>query len=210
MRIIEVKNLNFTFENQKIYENLNFTIEKGQKTAITGISGSGKTTLFNILLGFLPIENGEIIIFGKKLNYESIKKIRSKTSWLPQQVDIYYNTVKELFYSPFELKQNKIFKPTIKEIENILNKIDLEISLLDKNINEISGGQKQRLVICSLLLLKKDIFFLDEPTSALDDNSIEKVFDLIYSQKDTTFLFATHNNYWIKKSDLVIEVKSLK
>jgi len=206
MNIIEVTNLNFNFESQKIYENLNFSIQKGQKVALKGISGSGKSTLFNILLGFLPVENASIKMFGENLSSENINEIRSKTSWLPQQVDIHYSTVKELFYSPFELKQNKKFKPTLIEVENIFNKVDLEISLLDKNFNEISGGQKQRIVICSLLLLKKDIFLLDEPTSALDDNSIEKVFELIYSQKDTTFIYATHNNYWIQKSDLIIKV----
>lgn len=201
MKILELKNITFKFKEQILYKNLSFDILKGEKVAITGPSGSGKSTLFNIILGFQDFTEGEIFIFGKKILKENIKSIRSKTCWLPQQVDIHFNTVQELFFAPYELKQNKKIRPSKFDIENIFKNLDLNISLLNKNFNEISGGQKQRIVIASLLLLKKEIYFFDEPTSALDEISIDKFFNLIFSLKNTTFLFATHNPKWIEKAD---------
>ncbi|HKL37761.1 MAG TPA: ATP-binding cassette domain-containing protein, partial [Bacteroidales bacterium] len=79
--------------------------------------------------------------------------------------------------------------------------LGLSESILKKNLDEISGGQKQRLAIASAVLLDKALLILDEPTSSLDGKSIQKAADLIFPQKDLTVLSTSHNKWWIEQSD---------
>jgi ABC-type lipoprotein export system ATPase subunit len=125
---------------------------------------------------------------------------------LPQEVNLQLNTVKELFYIPFQFTVNKNNTPSEDEINSVFNKIDLEIDILTKSINEISGGQKQRIAIASCFLLKKPILILDEPSSALDSKVIELLIDFLFSQKDLTIISSSHNELWINRSDKIINL----
>ncbi|MBT3209575.1 MAG: ATP-binding cassette domain-containing protein [Bacteroidetes bacterium] len=204
--IVQVKNLTIGFDDKIIIENLNFDVNRGEKVSIVGKSGRGKTSLLNALLGFVEIQKGDINILGKNLNIKNIREIRSKISWLPQEVNLQLNTVKELFYIPFQFTVNKNNTPSEDEINSVFNKIDLEIDILTKSINEISGGQKQRIAIASCFLLKKPILILDEPSSALDSKVIELLIDFLFSQKDLTIISSSHNELWINRSDKIINL----
>ncbi|PVX50855.1 ABC transporter family protein [Balneicella halophila] len=102
---------------------------------------------------------------------------------------------------------NKKQKPTKEEVSDILKEFELTEELLSKKVNEISVGQKQRIILASCLLLKKPLLLIDEPTSALDTAIKKKVTDYILSQDELTILAVTHNNYWMDKSDHIVEIK---
>ena len=127
-------------------------------------------------------------------------------AWLPQETALNFKTVNELFFASFEFVLNKNLKPTKQEVSNIFNEFELSKNLLTKKIKEISGGQKQRIILASCLLLKKTLLLIDEPTSALDENIKKKVTDYILSKNNLTVIAATHDKYWIEKSDLVVEL----
>jgi len=201
-----IENLNVSFETQKIFNNFNLHINKGEKVALIGKSGSGKTTLINAINGFIPSYTGEIYVSGIKLSPESINRIRLLTSFLPQNTFIEAENVKELLLAPFNFKINKGNIPSLKKIKTILSIFNLEEDILSKKINEISGGQKQRILTASSLLLNKPIFFADEPTSALDLETKMKITDYIMSDKNLTVIASTHDEYWINKSDRTIEI----
>ncbi len=204
--MITVNELTIKFGKLVILKNISFQIKEGQKVALSGASGAGKSTLLSALMGFVRFQEGEIFVNNKKLNSNNIREIRKTMSWLPQQVDVKFETIKELFFSIFELKINRPKKPQKEEIEKIFDAFNLDINLLDKRIDEVSGGQKQRIVLSSICLLEKPILFLDEPTSALDDKSTKDVIDFLFSNKKLTIVAATHNKIWKEKSDLVIEL----
>lgn len=204
--MININNLNISFKNENIYNDFSLTLLKGEKLAIAGKSGKGKSTLLNLLAGFITDFKGNIVINDIVLNSDNISEIRKLISWLPQETSLNYNTVNELFFSPFNFALNKSKKPTEKEITEIFNVFELEPDLLKKSVKNISGGQKQRILLASCLLLRKPLLLIDEPTSALDGIIKKKVADYILSKKNITVISATHDSYWIEKSDKVINL----
>ncbi|NOZ36384.1 MAG: ATP-binding cassette domain-containing protein [Chlorobi bacterium] len=204
--MIEISHLNLYFSNENIFNNFSLFIKRGEKIALTGESGKGKTTLLNLLAGFIPDYKGIVNVFGKSLNAENVSEIRKDIAWLPQDTSLAVKTVKELFYAPFEFEANKKMKPENNKLTEIFKEFELSEKLLDKKINEISGGQKQRIMLASCFLLKKSLLLIDEPTSALDEKVKKKITDYILNQKNLTVVAATHDDYWIKKSDKIVEL----
>lgn len=204
--MLEISNLKIEFNNEIIFNNFSYSIKKGDKVAVIGKSGKGKSTLLNLLAGFIPDFDGKVKINGMSLNYENISEIRKQIAWLPQETALNFKTVNELFFAPFEFELNKILKPSDKEIKTIFDELELSINLLKKKTKEISGGQKQRIILASCLLLNKPLLLIDEPTSALDEHIKKKVTDYVLGKDYLTVIAATHDDYWIGKSDRVIKL----
>ncbi len=204
--IISVNNISIVYDNKNIISNLSFQLNRGEKVAITGESGRGKTTLLNALTGFVPLTNGEIFWGDKKLEPENITEIRSNIAWLPQETALYFNNISEIIYTPFTFKNNKANYPTTSMINQIFNEFNLSPDIINNEIDEISGGQKQRILLATALLLKKPILIIDEPTSNLDENNKKRITDYVLSQKNLTVIAASHDPYWIEKSDRIISL----
>lgn len=204
--MIEFNKVCFNFEDEILLDSFSKVIQTGKKVAITGASGSGKTTLLNLLLGFLIPSSGKIFYDEIELKAENINKIRQKISYLPQDFNVPFDSVKNMFMSVFNLKTNSKLIPTTSEISEIFNSLGLENQIIDKKLDEISGGQKQRVLLSSILLLKKDFIFLDEPTSALDENSTKLLIKQLHLLKNTTVIAATHDKFFVDSADFVIDL----
>lgn len=199
--MIRVNDLTLKFDGQPLYEGFSLHVDKGEKVTLAGESGTGKTTFIHMLLGFIPPQQGSVSIMGRPLDADNIAYIRANTAYVPQELHIPIGTAEEFFYMPFSFKENRNKKPGSHKTFKILKDLGLSESLLKKNLDEISGGQKQRLAIASALLLDKALLILDEPTSSLDGKSIQKAADLIFPQKDLTVLSTSHNKWWSEQSD---------
>ena len=204
--IVSAKNIQVAYESKVVFNHVSFDIELGQKVAITGESGKGKSTLLNVLAGFVPFQNGEIMLFDKSLSNENIGFIRQQLAWVPQETSLHFDSVKEILEAPFEFKSNVVNKPSSAEISEVFKGLNLSLDLLDKTPSTISGGQRQRILIASSLLLKKPLLIIDEPTSALDEANRKMVTDFILSHKDLTVIASTHDGYWMEQSDIIIEL----
>jgi putative ABC transport system ATP-binding protein len=204
--MIEISQLGLNFNDETIFNDFSFRIKKGEKIVITGESGKGKSTLLNLLAGFIPEYKGQIRIFDKLLSPETVSEIRKNTAWLPQDTISAEKSVNELFFFPFTFALNKKQTPTQKEISEIFSEFHLPDEILLKQTNQISGGQRQRIMLASCLLLKKTLLLVDEPTSALDDRIKQKITDYILGQKDLTVIAASHDSYWISRSDREISL----
>ena len=202
--IIQVKNIKVAYGSQIVIENLSFDIEKGQKVAITGESGKGKSTLLNVMAGFTPFQNGEILMFDKALDETNIGFIRQQMAWLPQETSLQFDSVQEMIYAPFEFAANSSNKPTSEQVNEVFENLSLPLELLQKTPATISGGQRQRILLASSLLLKKPLLITDEPTSALDEVNRQRITDYVLSHKDLTVIASTHDKYWMEKSDKII------
>lgn len=203
--IIDFKNVSLKFDNHVFIKDFNQQIFENEKVVFSGISGSGKTSLLNSILGFIPIHQGEIWVNDLQVNSKNIHEIRKLVSWLPQDLFFDIESCRELVNLPFSFEVNKQFQPTENQFQEMIERLLLPKDILDKKTNEISGGQKQRMVLASLVLLPKPILFLDEPTSALDQKSTEALLEIIHAQKKT-LISSSHDPFWNSKMDKIIQI----
>jgi ABC-type multidrug transport system ATPase subunit len=206
--MVRIEDLYVSFGNEKVISNLSFELSKGEKVAVVGASGSGKTTLLNVLMGFVKPSRGVVTVDGVRVSASTIDSIRRGISWLPQELHLKLDTVRELLFYPFGFKQNRMMQPSDREVEEMLSALLLDNSILDKQLCDISGGQKQRIVIASLILLKRPLLLLDEPTSALDSVSKRAVVDAILGLKHVTVLASSHDSEWNDAMERIVDLNS--
>jgi len=190
MRAVEVKNLYFKYEKDWVLEDINFTLENKEFMAIIGPNGGGKTTLLKILLGFLKPSRGEVKIYGKppKENSHII-------GYVPQHTNFSLDIPITVFDIVLQgrLKKGKFFyskEDKEKSIE-ILNKLKI-YKFKDRKIKDLSGGQRQKVLIARALVSEPKIVMMDEPTSAIDPTGQKEILDLIESL-EITRLVVSHD-----------------
>lgn len=203
--LLNIKNLTVSFDNQRIFQNFNLSISKNEKVAITGSSGRGKSTLLNVIMGFVPYETGEIFYNNYLINKTNIRNIRNNIAWLPQEINSQLS-VKEFIKYSFNFKANRNIAYNDSAIEELLNGFLLDKSILEKSVSQISGGEKQRIVLITSLLLKRNFLLLDEPVSSLDPQAKERVINYIFGLNDLTVLSTSHDTDWIEKCSRIIEI----
>lgn len=215
VNMIQINNASIVFGKDVLFSKLTFNVNKGSMACITGVSGTGKSSLLNAVMGFVPLHEGEIIVDGIILSPSSVDGIRKKIAWVPQELALPVEWVSEMITVPFELKQNR--KKYLIEKENGSFKkrlmdawmvLGLEPELYDKRVSEISGGQRQRMMIATAALLDKDILIADEPTSALDPASVDRIVLFFHHLKASgaTILTVSHDPRFIAGCDTVFKL----
>jgi putative ABC transport system ATP-binding protein len=205
--MFEIQNISKRFSENFVLRNFSFQISRGDKVNITGRSGIGKTTLFRLLLGFEKPDSGTISFEGNVLTDTSVWELRRRIAYVSQDLNIGSGKVQNLFDETMSFRANLKYKEEAAiEIPQLFDYFELQDSLLQKDIETLSGGEKQRAAIVNALLLKRDIFFLDEISSALDKPLRIKVLDYFLLNPDFTVLSISHDNYLPS----VVEIKALK
>ena len=194
-KAIVIKNINHSFKDKKILNNININIEEGEIFGLLGPSGAGKTTLINILTGQLKSSNGKCTIYGidsANMSGEDYKKIgvMMDNCGLYERMSCYDNLK---FYQILDGKN-------VKDIETILNEVGLSHAKKTLVMN-LSKGMRNRLAFARAILRKPKILFLDEPTSGLDPTTVEAIHKMIFDEKKkgTTIFLTTHNMYEAEK-----------
>jgi iron complex transport system ATP-binding protein len=199
MNAIKIKNLDFSYKNNKVLSNINLTIEKNQKWALIGKNGAGKSTLIKIIAGFLKIPNGKLILLDQDISLCSAK-IRSKiVAYVPQNLEIIIPYTVFDFVMLARFRSMGIFGiPSCEDI-NIVNEA-LELCdithVKNRLMNSLSGGEIQRAVLAGAVAQQTPILLLDEPTTFLDPYHQRQFFDAIERIKSTrelTMLMITHD-----------------
>ena len=205
MSILEVKNLEKSFDNLKVLKDISLKAENGEIISIIGSSGSGKSTLLRCLNRLETVDSGEIIVDGdvmvSTVNGKSVyagesvlKEIRMKTGLVFQNFNLFphYNVLRNITEAP-------IFAAGISKEEAEKTALELldKLGLRDKAEAypyQLSGGQSQRVSIARALALKPKILFFDEPTSALDPELTGEVLKVIRSltSLNMTMIIVTH------------------
>lgn len=206
--LFSLSNIKFSYPGEPIFESLELVIRTGEKLVIQGESGSGKTTLFRLLLGFESPDEGKISYRGSVYSQTVIHQVRQEITWLPQDLNLGTGNTSDLIDFIFEFQANKKDKPERQEIIDSFEMIGLDQGNLDSTFSDLSTGQRQRVGLATCLLLDRDVIFLDEPTSALDLESKKKVADLIL-RNGRTIISTSHDPWWVKKCDRIIELKNI-
>ena len=180
---IAISNLSYTYpEGKRVLKEFDCTIRKGEYIGIRGSSGIGKSTLFNLLLGFLKPDGGEIRIDGVLLSAENRKLWHRRIGYVPQGVFILDGTLAEnVALGCCDISKEKV-KRILRQVrlDEWVDELPLGIdTLLGESGARLSGGQKQRVGIARALYKEADILLLDEATSALDTATEGEINEMI-------------------------------
>jgi putative ABC transport system ATP-binding protein len=180
-------------------------------TCIIGESGSGKTTLLKILNNLLTCDRGEVFFKGENINNLDPVELRRNAVMLPQTPLIFPGTIKDNLLIGLRFAE----KPPVSD--NMLKDILMRMKLnkdLEQSAVELSGGEKQRLAICRIMLIDPEAFLFDEPTSALDDSTEEIIMNMLTSfarEYLKTLIIVTHSKETARKyGDIIITLQNGK
>ncbi len=182
---LKVCNLNYSFNDKIVLQDINFTLNNKECLVVQGHNGGGKTTLINCLVKNNVV--GKDKIFYNNVDINSFKKW-DKIGFVPQFVNYGQFPVSVLeFLIAFCNGHNK------KRVIELLKEFEIE-NLKNKNLHNLSGGQKRRVFIVRALLNNPEILILDEPLVAIDIENREKIINILKRlKKSVTMVIITHN-----------------
>jgi ATP-binding cassette, subfamily B, bacterial MsbA len=205
---IEIKNINFRYEDENVLKNFSVTVPKGKTVALVGQSGSGKSTIANLLTRFYDVNEGQITIDNVGIKDMKLESLRGLMGLVTQDSILFNDTIKNNILIG---KPNATDEEVLEALK-IANAHEFVMNLpkgFDTNIgdagNKLSGGQKQRLSIARAVLKNPPIMILDEATSALDTES-EKFVQVALENmmQNRTSIVIAHRLSTIQKADLIV------
>ncbi|MDD2211788.1 MAG: ATP-binding cassette domain-containing protein [Clostridia bacterium] len=192
MVLLKLQNISYQSENKSILKNISLKIDAGDYLSIVGPSGSGKSTFLKLCAHLLSPTEGKIIFKGKDFRQYSPIDLRRKIGYCAQTPCLFGDTVEDNLSFPYLIRKEKV---NLTRVQTLCSDFNLDFALLKKDVQSLSGGEKQRIALLRTLLFLPEIFLLDEVTSALDVTNtllVEKVISSL-NQKGTTVLWVTHN-----------------
>jgi len=211
MKVIEVNNLNFSYDGKiNVLNGVSFSLEKGKYYSIIGRNGSGKSTLAKLLLGLLDSKEGEIKVLDTLLNHKTVNDIRSHMGIVFQNPDNQFigSTVRDDI--AFGLENRKVPSEMMDDIiEKYARKVNM-LEFLDKEPENLSGGQKQRVAIAGAIAMNPEILILDEATAMLDPKGkreIKETLNILRQERpELTIISITHDIEEAFESDEILLV----
>ena len=198
--IFELQNVSFHYDQIPALNNLTMRIEAGQQVALLGANGSGKSTLLRMLDGLCFPASGTLQFEDQPLTQEALQRdefafaFRRRVAFVFQNPDVqlFNPTVfDEVAFGPLQMQW-----PAAEVMERVTRSLEFMriMHLKDRAPYRLSGGEKKRVALASVLVLDPDVLLLDEPTATLDPRSQSQVIDLIQEWRNTskTIITATH------------------
>ncbi len=195
---IRFQNVSYAYRGTNVLDQVNLTIEPGQKVGIIGPSGAGKRTLLRLLDLYIEPTAGRILMDNVDIQTVSLQDVRRNIAWISQQPQLFASSIAE---NMRDGDINRVITPEeiawasqAANVTEFVDKLPLGMdSIAGEGGSSLSGGQRQRISIARALLKNAPIICMDEPTSALDDKSERLVHDSIGSLiQDKTVLLVTH------------------
>jgi len=236
MSILTVKNISHGFGDKVIFDDISFRLLKGEHIAIVGANGEGKSTFMSIITNKLMPDEGQVIWSNKvRVGYldqhavleEGLtirETLRTAFKYL-FDIEAELNQKYELMGSASEDELNKLLEETAElqetidssdfyiidsKIDDIARGVGLADIGLDKKVNELSGGQRTKILLCKLLLEVPDILLLDEPTNYLDEEHISWLKNYLINYENAFILISHDIPFLNEVINLVYHVKDAK
>ena len=189
---IELKSVSKYYDDKKVFENLDFQIERGEKIAFVGPNGSGKSTLAKIISGIIGITKGERIVGHNTI-----------ISYYAQDVADNLNPDLDIIESVDGIAENK----TIGQLRSILGSFLFTGDDVFKKVGVLSGGEKSRVALARILLTKSNLIVLDEPTNHLDISSKNILQKALVDFKGSLVLVSHDVDFLLPIVDKVVEIR---
>ena len=182
--MLHINNACIAFGTEVLFSGLNLNLERGETACIVGQSGCGKTSLLNAVMGFVPLKEGTIKVGDTLLDKSTIDIVRRQIAWIPQELALPFEWVKEMVALPFDLKINRSAPFSEERLYDYFDELGLAA------------------------LLNKPLIVIDEPTSALDAGSTDKVLAFFRRQaeKGAAVLAVSHDKDFASGCHYLIEL----
>lgn len=204
--LFQVMDLAYQVEDKAILKGINLAVTQGEDLVISGPSGSGKSTLLKLLGSLLTPTTGQLIFEGRPIGQIVPTEYRKQVSYFFQNPQLFGETVKDNLVFPYEIRQKSFDEGRARQL---LEEVGLADSFLTQPINELSGGEKQRVALVRNLQFMPKVLLLDEVTSALDHQSSLLVRDFlkkIQLEFQLTLIRVTHVEEEIKQATRLLKV----
>ena len=196
--MLEVRNLNYQYGNLSVLEDINFNVSDGEFVGIIGPNGAGKSTLLKIVAGLLG-DREQVFYDGIPIRQYNRKKLARMVGYVPQETEFSfaYPVSEVILMGRYpHMKHFAFYSDEDKQImQEAMRVLDI-VQYQDRNFTELSGGEKQRVVIAGAFAQEPRMIVLDEPTSALDLHhqiAIYRTLKNLQEEKKTTILIVTHD-----------------
>jgi len=198
--IIEINNLQKSFENQEVLKNVSLQLFNGENLVVLGKSGSGKSVLIKCIVRLLESDGGTISVFGEnlsELNSKGLSRLRQKIGFLFQSGALYDSmTVKENLEFPLRRIRQELTENEIKDkISEVLENVGLA-DALNKMPSQLSGGMRKRISLARTIVVDPMIMLYDEPTTGLDpvtSDGISMLINDVQKKYKTSSIIITHD-----------------
>lgn len=198
--VFRLENVSYSYpQGEPVLRGLSFEISKGERVSVLGANGCGKSTLLKMLAGLIVPREGGFTAFGRPVGPGGagmdLREYHRRVGFIFQdsEVQLFCSTVyEELAFGPLQLGMDR--EALKKRIGELARMLGIE-SLLKKAPFRLSGGEKKKVAIGSVLVLNPDVLILDEPTNSLDPRSQTWLLNLLRTlgEAGKTLIFATHN-----------------
>ena len=214
-KFLELKNISKTFETNKklqVIKNLSYNFHKGKIYSLMGPSGSGKSTLLNLISLIDRPSSGLIKFNNYQINHDKKEEndiLRAKKIGIVYQQNNLlpdFTSLENIYLASLSINNDKDL--SISKAKKLLKAIGL-FNRADHYPSQLSGGEAQRIAIARAIINDPEIILADEPTGSLDMRTAKDIFNLLKNQKrsDRLIIFATHNRFFGKKADCLLEMK---
>lgn len=207
--IITIRNLNKSYGDKRVLNDINLDINKGEIIGYIGPNGAGKSTTVKIMLGLVGEYEGEIKIFGQNINSGDIE-YKKKIGYVPETAEVYENLTAREYLTFIGELYGMEYEEVNKKAERLMDLFGIR-EVYDARLSSFSKGMKQKALIISALLNDPDILFLDEPLSGIDANSV-MVFKEVLSglvKRGKTIFYSSHIMEVVEKlSDRIILINN--
>jgi iron complex transport system ATP-binding protein len=198
MNAVELENITYAYGKNLVLENISFTVKHQEFFSIIGPNGSGKTTLLKIIGGILKPLTGAVKIFQEPINKIPLLVRARILSYVPQESYFAVNfSVLEVVLLGRHPYLKPMARPRAHDIEIALHCLEITgaLPLKDRKINELSSGERQRVVLARALASEPKILLLDEPTAFLDIKYQVEILKILkeLNSKGLTIIFLTHD-----------------
>ena len=209
---LEFQNASYIKDDKVILKDITVSISEGDYISLVGPSGSGKSTFLRLCCNLISATKGDIIFKDKSVLEHNPLELRKKIAYCFQNPYLFGDTVMDNVSFPYEIRDIEV---DFKRIEELFLVFNLDKDYLLKQVENLSGGEKQRIALIRSILFKPEVLLLDEVTSALDVDNAFVVENVIKSLNDngSTIIWITHNPKQARKNAnklLTIETGEIK
>ena len=203
--LIATKGLNFAYADEPVIRDISLNFQAGEFTGVIGPNGSGKSTLLKLIGGILPSPSETVFFKNRELSHYKKKDLAVSIAWIPQEKQMAFSFKvidivlmgRHPYLSPLSFEGEDDYRIA----EEAMRQTQV-LEFANRSFNEISGGEKQRVMIASAITQKPEVMLLDEPTSALDIKyqvEILSILKRLNEQENKSLILAMHDLHLASK-----------